>query len=269
MKTNTLFFILPILMLSACCNNDDNIPVENFTGISSYKFYYMDYPSGTRIEPDSNVEVIYNGDRIVRLNGGFLQIDQASGYDYIFDKRNHREISYEANTATITDRVSTGVSTGYNQIVEFANDGKLTRRIRLTPDHINFRDTINYYYVNNVLKSFERRSIRLVERSEIFYNDVADADSIVTRYPTYTGPGQYHFDPESQDRKVVYFENFDGQSNPFQKFVLFEDTFNRSLSAHNYSKIRTVKYDYDGHTIGDTFMEWTFIRENGIINFAL
>lgn len=270
MKRKTLFLLIPTLALFSCGSDDnDNNPEENFSGISSYKFYYMDYPSGTPIGTDSNVEVVYNGDRIVRLNGGFSKIDQASGYDYIFDKRNHREISYEANTVTVTDRVPTGISTGYNQIIEFANDGKLIRRIRLTPDYINFRDTIHYFYVNNVLKSFERRSTRLVERSEIFYNDVADVDSIVTKYPTYTGLGQYYFDPESKDRKVIYFENFDGQPNPFKKFILFEDTFNRSLSAHNYSKIRNVRYDYDGHIIGDDFMEWTFIRENGIINFGL
>ena len=109
----------------------------------------------------------------------------------------------------------------------------------------------------------------MISKSEIYYNAKADVDSIVTLAPIYNASSQPYFDPASKERSVRKFLNFDNNDNPFKAFVIFDEAFHRSLSAHNYSKWEETNYDYDGYVIGYSWREWTYVRENGIINFAL
>lgn len=260
---------MPILFLAGCGSDDENSnSTEVATGISSYRFYYMDYPLDTQQSPE-NVDVVYNDGKIVKLIGDVSAVDPNTGYSHIFNKNAYTEVSYASNTATIIDKSVINEGEWNKQFVEFTADGKLKYKIYVDNLQPLIRDTIQYFYENGILKSYERHNRRFYEKSEIFYNANADVDSIVTRYPYYVSPQQPTFNPASKERVVRKFKKFDNKTNPFQVFVIFDEAFNRSLSAHNYSKWEEFKYDYDGHEIGNSFTEWTFIRENGMINFGL
>jgi len=269
MKIQKILCLLTVLFLAGCGSDDENsntTVVE--TGINSYRFYYMDYPLDTQKSPE-NVDVVYNDGKIVKLIGDVSAVDPNTGYSHIFNKNVFTEVSYASNAATIVDKSLVNEGEWNKKLVEYTADGKLKYKISINDMQPLIRDTIQYFYENGKLKSYERHNVRFYERSEIFYNAQADVDSIVTRYPYYTAPHQPSFDPSSKERIVRKFENFDNTENPFQAFVIFDESFNRALSAHNYSKWEEFKYDYDGHEIGNSFAEWTFIRENGIINFGL
>jgi|SRR6218665_597492 len=271
MKITTLFLLLPTLAIFSCgSDDDDNAPAENVAGINSYKFYYADHPMGTpQGIGQNNVTVYYVNERPVKVAGGFLNMDQASGFPYVFDTNHYTEVYYLDYRATIINKLNSTTSTvaENKQIIGFTFDGKMGNKI-IFDDNSQSSDTIDYHYENNLLKAFFRYNRRLKEQSVVFYDARQNVDSIVTRYPSFDGD-QWHFDPESSDRKVRSFTNYDDTANPFKPLMIFDETFHRSLSKNNYAKWEEKVYDYDGHIIGGSFMEWTFIRENGMINFAL
>lgn len=263
---------MPFLALCGCGEDDENNDAaETFNGINAYRFYYADYPQGTSRFGQSNAAVYYEGNKVVKLTGGFMNMDQASGFSYFFDANAYKEISYSAATATIVNKLNSATLTvaEKKQIVYFLSDGKIDYKVKFDDEYPEHRDTIYYSYENNLLKSLETYNRRLIERRDIFYNAAADVDSIVTRNLDYDEHGVAYFDPQNKERKVRRFLNFDNMPNPFQRLMMFDETFHRSLSAHNYDKWEEFVYDYDGHEIGNSFEQWTFIRENGIINFAL
>lgn len=172
--------------------------------------------------------------------------------------------------ATIINKLnSTTSNVAMNkQIVELNTNGKPTLKIKFHDYDSSHIDTIFDSYEENLLKNFSRYNGRLIESSAVFYNKQADVDSIVTCYPKYNG-NQAYFDPESKERNVRRFKNYDQTPHSFRSLAIFEETFHRSLLAHNYSKWEETIYDYNGHVIVNRCEEWTFIRENGIINFGL
>jgi len=263
-----LLLLLSFICLTSCSSDDDSSYNPDEIGITNYCFYYMDYLFVGRYL-DKDVQVIYDGNKIVKLIGGLALIDPTMSYTYVFTKQIYKEISYSSNSATIVEK-NIYNENGFNkQVVEFTSDGKLKYKISISNFDPSEKDTIQYFYQNGILKSYEKHNRRLISKSEIFYNTQADVDSIVTRAPNYITPNQPYFDPESEERIVRKFLNFDNQANPFKSFVIFDESFNRSLSAHNYGKWEEFDYDYDGYIIGHTWNEWTYIRENGIINFGL
>jgi len=269
MKNKYFFLILPMLILIGCGSDDESYDASIENGISSYRFYYMDYPAAAHRVGDNNVDVVYDHGKIVKLIGDVSPLDPNSGYSYIFNKNLFTEVSYSSNTATIQNKSIVNEGEWNKKIVEFTTDGRLKYKIIINDMQPLLRDTIAYFYQQGKLKSFEHHNRRFISKSEIFYNIQSDVDSVVTRFPNYIGPGQPYFDPESQERIVRAFTNYDSTANPFKSFIIFDESFYRSLSAHNYSKWEEFSYDYDGHVIGNSFAEWTFIRENGIINFGL
>ena len=260
-------FLLSFIYLMSCSNDDgsnENPEIEN----NSYRFYYMDYPFDTA-NSQNNITVNYDNGKIVKLIGGVSELAQESGYSFVFNQNRYTDISYSNDTATIIQKDAFYTDFANKQIVTFTSEGKLKSKISIDYFDPNVTDTIQYFYQNGFLKSFEKHNRRLISKSEIYYNAQADVDSIVTLAPNYITPNQPYFDPESKERSVRKFLNFDNNDNPFKAFVIFDEAFHRSLSAHNYSKWEETSYDYDGHVIGYSWREWTYIRENGIINFAL
>lgn len=263
-----VLFLLSFIYLTSCSNDDAASDITNETGIKNYRFYYMDYPLGTA-NSQNNISVNYENGKIVKLIGGISELAQESGYSHVFNENRSTDISYSNNTATIIQKDAFYPDFAKKQIVTFTSDGKLKSKISIDYLDPNVADTIQYFYQNGILKSFEKHSRRLISKSEIFYNSKSDVDSIVTLAPNYITPNQPYFDPENKERLVRKFLNFDYNDNPFKAFLIFDEGFYRSLSAHNYSKWEETSYDYDGHVIGYSWKEWTYIRENGIINFAL
>ena len=260
--------LFSVFSLLACSGDDENANTTAENGINSYRFHYMDYPLGTA-NSQNNITVNYYNGKIVKLIGGVSELAQESGYSFVFNQNRYTDISYSNNTATIIQKDAFYTDFANKQSVTFTSNGQLKSKISIDYFDPNVTDTIQYFYQNGILKSFEKHNRRLISKSEIYYNAEADVDSIVTLAPNYNASNQPYFDPESKERSVRKFLNFDNNDNPFKAFIIFDEAFHRSLSAHNYSKWEETNYDYDGHVIGYSWRAWTYIRENGIINFAL
>jgi hypothetical protein len=78
---------------------------------------------------------------------------------------------------------------------------------------------------------------------KLFYYNSNNISSIVTKYYDYYDNGttitqQYTY------KEIETFGDYDNAPNPFGKFVIFDETFKRSLSANNYRTYNYQKYLY-------------------------
>ncbi len=272
MKIIKLLSIFGILAALGC-ESDSNVSTP--PAITSYKFQYMNFPNATYSvtsegEPLDKLDVIYSNGKIIKLIGGISEMDPASGFSYIFRKHLFKKISYSGNTVTITDQLDSNTFTVYEnkKTIEMDAQHKILSKI----NHSNFdsfaNDTLTYFYQNNLLTRIEYHNRRLQKKSLFYYNAAKNLDSIVTSIPTIWGH-PWTFDPTNKTRTVAKFENYDTATNPLKRFGIFEETFYRSLSKNNYRKYTATDYDSNGEEMGFDTKEWTFIYQDGQINFEL
>lgn len=268
MKIKIAVLFVCLCAIYSC--SDDTPRAAAISGPDSYRFYYMDYPSASSggEDSDKNVDVIYDSSgNVIKLTGDVSAMDSGSGYSWFFRKDIFKEITYSGNTATMVSKLDSEIFTVLEnrQIVEFSSDGKLISKILVNNYDPNYRDTIRYTYEGNLLKHYELRHNHALSKSEIYYNAQQNIDSIVTRLPDFSG----YFDPQSKKRTVVKFKNYDTTPSPFKRLIMFDETFNRALSANNYAKWSSVTFDVYGEITASASSEWTFTYQNGLINFSL
>ena len=236
MKKKNIFLIYPFLIMGFTlnsCKHDDLIQPL----ISKYNIVYMDYPTGIgpSLENDGNVILEYRGTRISKRKGGIIQVNPATGYDYKFLKDIYDTIIYSHNKGLIKNLLIYQGETyyGLEKTIIFDEEGRIFQKIQ--KDRYYRTDTINYYYSSNgLLIKIENKKPYKVETSNFYYSSKNNIDSIISTHYTYD---------IRESKTIEYFNNFDEATNTLRHLMLFDETFNRSLSRNNYLYYKKIKYD--------------------------
>ncbi len=229
--------------------------------VDSYRVSYMHYGS---IIMDT-VAIQYNNGNIIKRRGGFLDIL----YSAWFTEDVYDTVTYSTNqVATVKCFNGTGVTFGPNERRFFLTGNKIEKCV-IQNGSLTDLYTINYFYNNESIVRRVTYRNHLVSQADFYYNSNKNIDSIITRYSEYNPlTKEYEINPVDIRRDKEIFENYDTYSNPAKKLVIFEETFNRSLSVNNYRKYSKFKYDKFGATTSSQITNWTFVYENGKISFA-
>jgi hypothetical protein len=222
------------LILVGCKPEEDFKPL-----ISEYYYEYMEYNSPCAPNPEGNgiVEIKYSGSRIIKREGGVIQTNPMTGYDYKFIKGVYDEITYSDNMALIKNRVASENDTLFiaDWEILFDSKGRIIRKIQPNKKYFWKIDTLNFYYdLNGLLNKIENIQENTIETSTFYFNNRDNLDSIVT---ITSGEGELIY------RTNEYFGDFDNAPNPIKILIMFNETFNRSLSQNNYRFYSLEKYD--------------------------
>ena len=256
-----LSVIVLFVTLFNSCSPDDM--AANGGDVDSYRIANMHYNFGW-VGTDV-VTIEYKKGKIVKRNGGGGPYWPAVS----FDEGVYETVTYNSNQAIIVKATTTaGYTFGPNEKRFFFNGNKIDQCIILVGS-TGLPDTIKYAYSGESIISKTTYSKGLRSRSNFYYNAGGNLDSIVTRYAEVNPVTiKYEIDPDDLRRDKEIFENYDTYPNPTKKLVIFDETFNRSLSANNYRTYTKLKFNKLGE---DNLLErrfWIFVYENGKINLA-
>jgi hypothetical protein len=228
-----IFLSLPLIFVG-CKPDKDAKPL-----ISEYYYGYMDYDPSCAPNPEGNgiVEIKYSGSKIIKREGGLIQTNPMTGYDYKFIKGVYDEITYSDNLALIKNRVASGNDTLFiaDREILFDSQGRILRKIQPNKKYYWNIDTLNYYYHSNgLLDKVQNIQGYIIETSTFHFNNSNNLDSIVT-----ITSGEEELISQTKE----YFGDFDNAPNPIKSIMMFNETFNRSLSQNNYGYYSLKKYD--------------------------
>jgi len=285
-----MFFILLFLLLNSCEKKE----FDSNSNTTEYLTKYMDY-NPTHIYPSSfkpfsghgsiNTDVLsnykitleYKGNKISKRNGWFLN-STASGfisnkhfYENIYDT-----LIYANNKTTIltlsNDENIKSVRAYKKEI--FYQNNKISKTIQF---YNNFpgEDSIivNFEYKGNLLvkkEGYLYNKIYFV--SNLYYNTNENLDSVVTRKKIYNyNTKEYELDTTCFERYKEVFEDYDNNINSLKKLIVFDETFNRSLSRNNFREYHYYYYSKNNNSTlnGDINKYYNFTYDdNGNINWG-
>lgn len=262
---NKFIFITFLLAtaLNACKPDKVEAPPVIEDKVDSYKIRYMHYNFG--LFDQDTVQIKYSNGNIIKRVGGALETYSVK----VFDPSIYEDVTYNMNQAIIIKSTTSSAYSFYPNERRFFYAGNKIEKCVIQKSGSTYFDTTNYFYNNeSIVRQITIRG-HLVSQADFYYNSNKNVDSIITRYAEYNPVTRaYEIDFSSLDRDKEVFENYDNYANPAKKLVIFEETFNRSLSANNYRKYSKFKYDKFGTTRYSQLISWTFVYENGKINFA-
>ena len=253
--------VLSVVTLFNSCSPEDM--EANGDDVDSYRIANMHYNFGW--VGNDVVTIEYKKGKIVKRNGGGGPSFPAG----FFDPGVYETVTYNSNQAVLVKATTTpGYTFNPNEKRFIFNGNKIDQCIILDGS-TGLVDTIKYAYSGEsiISKTTYHKGIR--SRSDFYYTASGNLDSIVTRYAEVNPVTiQYGIDPNDLRRDKEIFENYDTYPNPTNKLVIFDETFNRSLSKNNYRTYTKLKFNKLGE---DNLLErrfWTFVYENGKINLA-
>jgi hypothetical protein len=236
------YLLLSFFLIILGCSSDAPDDSENQYHVNAYFFNYMDYPEGvdmSMVHENNLAKITYNNSyHILKRTGGLRSVDPASGFNYIFSDEIYDTITYSENQILVKQKLDSPI---FN-VPLFERKLFLNHQHRITKKFIyreyyglSIVDTV-YYNYNSSGKLTESRKGKVdhkTESSKYYFNENNNLDSIVTK--------KYYFDYLEQ-KTVELFSDYDNATNPLKNLVIFEETFNRSLSKNNYRKYEVRNY---------------------------
>lgn len=261
-----LIFTPIFFMLIGCSDDDITSSVEQDILIDKYYFGYMHYPNLNVLNQGRFflVDIDYDKqNRILRRNGGLIQMSSSSGYDYIFSKEIYDSVSYNSNSISVERKVSSSSFEipKFKRSLFLNSERKVAYKVIETTSPIS-KDTLTYQYnaIGKIVKSFTSNPLNQ-EESFFYYNSKHNLDSITTLY---------YFGAQLEKKVLEVFRKYDSSINPLKNLYQFEETFYRSLSENNYSEYEKRVYDFNNKVISIEQHTWDFIYdENGVIRFDI
>ncbi len=275
---------LVILMFLFGCRNEELKTDEIET--SSYLKKYMNYPSkvypswspseNTYVNCNSDymsqdtISIDYKDNKISKRIGYLIQFSPNTGFLSVFTKDIYDTLIYTNNQLTIlTKSKSQYISgvTAFKKVIYYEN----ARISKTVQSYENKSDiTVYYTYSNNLLtKKTGYNGTDLYFQSDFYYNTNGNLDSIISRKSKYNyNTDKIEIDFSSKDRIKEVFENYDNSKNQLKPFIVFDETFNRSLSENNYAKYNYYYFDINGNMLNEWHYTYNLKYENGVVNFA-
>ncbi len=276
--------ILLLLFLFGC--KSDEIKTDEIKA-ESYLMKYMNYPSKvypswSSLDPNyinwnsdymsnDTISIYYDKNKITKRIGFFLLMNPNTGFFSTFTRDIYDTLIYINNQLTILTKSKSKFITGvsaYKKVIYYENE-----RISKTVQSYQYTDkqdiTVYYTYTNSLLtKKIGYNGTNLYFQSDFYYNTNDNLDSIISRVSEYnSNSGNFEIDFSSKNRFKEVFENYDNSKNQLKSFIVFDETFNRSLSANNYGK-----YNYYCFDNGIIYNEWHYTYnlkyKNGVVDFA-
>lgn len=277
---------LVLLMFLFGCKSDE-IKINEIK-TETYLKKYMDYPSHvypswnssdfTYINLNSDymqndsISIYYDNDKIAKRIGYFSLGNSSMGFPSVFTKDIYDTLIYTNNQLTILTKSKSqsisGVS-AYKKVIYYENE-----RISKTVQSYQYTDkqdiTVYYTYTNSLLtKKIGYSGTYLYFQSDFYYNNNGNLDSIVSRESEYNSKSDnFEIDFSSKNKIKEVFENYDKNKNQLKTFIVFDETFNRSLSANNYGKYNYYYFDSNGIISNEWHYTYNLKHENGFVNFA-
>lgn len=287
---NLMFFILFFLLFSSCEKNE----LDSSSNITEYLTKYMDYnpahiyPSAfypfsghgsinTDVLSNYKITLEYKGNKISKRNGYLLNL-YASGFitNKYFYENVYDTLIYANNKTTIltlSNDESISEVSAYKKEIFYLNN-KIIKTIQFYKRYPGEDSiTVNFEYKGNLLVrkvGYVYNKIYFV--SNLYYNTNDNLDSIVTRKKIYNyNTEEYELDANSFERYKEVFVDYDNNINPLKKLIVFDETFNRSLSINNFREYHYYYYseDNDSTLNGEISKYYNFTYDNnGNINWG-
>lgn len=271
-----------MLLLLASCNKDEVKLDELRTDY--YLVKYMNYPSNVSPEEydyikanyinwdtdylsNDSIPVEYINNRISKRSGHLIQQIAGYGFPTQFVKDIYDTLIYSTNQVTILTKSRSKFIVGVDAFKKdiFYENGRISKTIQYFQSTERNDITVNYSYTNGLLtRKTGYRGTYLYFQSDFYYNAIGNLDSVIRRSSYYNDQtGQLEIDSHSNARIKEVFENYDNSKNPMKPFIIFDETFNRSLSENNYRKYSY--YDFEGY---EWHYNYNLKYDNDIVNFA-
>ncbi len=277
---------LVLLLFLFGCNSDEIEMTEIRT--ETYLKKYMNYPScvypsrypssftyinwSSDYMANDSISICYDNNKIVKRVGYLLLGNSGMGYPSMFTRDIYDTLIYTNNQLTILTKSKSqsisGVS-AYKKVIYYENN-----RISKTVQSYQYTDeqdiTVFYTYSNNLLtKKIGYIGTNLYFQSDFYYNNNSNLDSIISRVSEYNSQNDnFEINLSSKNKIKEVFENYDKNKNQLKPFIVFDETFNRSLSANNYGKYNYFYFNTNGIINNEWHYTYNLKYENGIVDFA-
>ena len=272
---NQILLILNLFIVIGCRNDELNSSEIEQQSITEYKATYMDYRNLNygiafyTLFGGENIKLEYkNGKISKRISNLLLYRNDGPQIPIYFNTID--EVTYENNSIKVIFK-SDNESFFPTYQKQISLDGDKISQILITKS--NTTDTLKYTYKNNLLDYITTYNKGIKSKSSFYFNSNKNVDSIITRYGNMNYISNtdysYTFNEITKKRKKLIFKNFDNYKNPLKNLIIFDETFNRSLSENNYKFFGEYFYDENNFMTGHFEGYWNnFFYENNQINFA-
>lgn len=265
------FLFLIIIALMGCRNNDKiDSDINKNQPITEYNPIYMDYNNIAFFKNfdllyGKNVKIEYKGSKISKRITDLVFTNNQS---IVLPYKTMDSIWYHNNEINIlTVDLKTKAQYKYKKI--FLDGSNISKIIVNNNGSI---DTLKFQYRDKLLDKITVYDKGIKSITKFYFNNKKNIDSAVTKYgdfkPISNGDYVYIFDASQKQRKKQIFLDFDRTPNPLKNLILFDETFNRSLSNNNYKSYKEYWYDNHNNIAFFTKKKWDFTYENNKINFA-
>ncbi|WP_333850999.1 hypothetical protein [Epilithonimonas sp.] len=253
-----LFFISFILF--SCSRDDESTTISE-----------EEYPLVTKLNvglsngynSDNNFYFEYdNNNRLIKKNGGFLQLSGGTGFNDFFTDKLFTSLVYNNNKVTVEN---------FSSSDEF-NPQKETKYYFLNNNSQIIQKEIPFIYnhYQDKKQSFKYSNNQLIEINTTLPNmPYYPPDDYIETYLE-----KFYYDSKGNLTKSEYFEQRDGVNkgikiirtfgdydnslNPFKRFYLLDEYFYRAISKNNYRKYTEIKYNEIGQITSNIEQTWTF-----------
>jgi len=277
---------LVVLMFFIGCKSDE---IEiNETKTELYLTKYMNYPS--HVYPTSNLNdysyqnwnsdyvqndsiyIHYDNNKIVKRIGFLVVGNSITGSPTFFTGYIYDTLIYTNNQLTILTKSKSPYIIGvaaYKKVIYFENE-RIAKTVQSYQYNSRKDITVHYTYSNNLLtKKIGYIGTDLFFQSDLYYNNMSNLDSIVSRKSEYNENKEtFEINFSSKNRSLEVFEKYDNIKNQLKPFIIFDETFNRSLSSNNYGKYNYYYFDINGSINNEWHFTYNLKYENELVNYS-
>ena len=267
----TLLFLLTVMSLSAChkSSNNPTDPIHKFDSIyranlTGFTNMFTGYgPIGI----SQYFYYTYAGDKFSLRIGGFAQQAYTGGYNSVFLQLRYDTVVYGPGSISVIARATTpGVLYGAVDTVYFAVANNKPQTKIYYDRSLQAYDTTTFYYSSN-------RLTRTVEdfrggMYEKIYNYSPSGNlQSISGVITALSAGTLGYTTEET------FGDYDSTRNPLTDYWMWDESFERSLSANNfrsyhYSKVYVTPAAYAGAIADSISQKWHFTYVNGVVDYS-
>lgn len=271
MKLHFYFVLVLSFFLFTSCNNDDDdnpTPTEEIL-LQEYLSHYMfaDNNNSMKLAIDYQNQKPIKRRTITDSPGN--PIGGVGTFGNFYD-----ELTYNGNSVIIIKKNVDYPNEESDKSMLIYNNNQIVEKYYFGDSNIAITKHV-YHYTNDKITRIQNYmtdyngGIYLNSQSEISYNG-NNLNQITTRHAKYdSATNSYILNTNDLEKEVETFSGFDNYQNPTKKLKMFDGLFLRSLSENNFTQYKKIKFDENGNQT--PFIEqknWTFVYENGQINFA-
>lgn len=260
-----LILVLSFFVFNSC-NDDENLEQNSVIELKEYISGYMFYNYETYGE---KVTIDFQNQKPVKrkIPSTFGQINDGSFYE---------ELIYNGNVLEIKNK---STNPNFQNIAEFKkhiefNGDKVSKKIYFDGNN-EITNRTEFEYSDDKITRIRyfltdyNGGMYLKSQSEVSYSG-NNVSQITTRHAKYdSATNSYILNPTDLEKDVETLSGFDNHQNPTKNLKIFDELFLRSLSENNFTQYQKIEYDENGIQTGSIEQQsWTFVYENGQINFA-